>query len=151
MSHAIISIHPKHVAHIRAGLKTVEIRKRKVALSPGSYLWIYTTLPVGAIQLVVEIAGIDVLSPGHAWKRFEDAIRISRSEYEEYVDGRDRISVIRLGKVMRLSNSLSLATLRRGKDGFHPPQFIKCLKEGERLLRLLAKKKPSVFVNGGRQ
>jgi len=146
MKHAIISIHPEHVAAIISGSKKVEIRNRRVLLQPKSHLWIYSTLPVGAIEIVTEVAGTYHSSPTRAWANFERSIGLTRSEYRAYVNGSDLVSVIRLRKVMRLSKPLLLTDLRRSDRRFHPPQFFKSLDEDEAIYRLLAKTKPALFI-----
>ena len=51
MSDAIISIKPRHVDNILSGNKTVELRTRSINLPSGSRLWVYTTLPVGKVEM----------------------------------------------------------------------------------------------------
>ena len=138
MKRAIISIHPRHVSDIADGSKTAEIRSRRISLTKGSQLWIYATLPIGAIEVVAEIADVHLVSPTRAWTRFENSIGLSRAEFRSYVNGSGVVSVIRLTKVAVLVEPLSLKAIRRSHRGFQPPQFLKRLEEGSALDKLLA-------------
>lgn len=145
MTHALISIHPRYVLKIVSGGKRVEIRTRNVSLQSGSNLWIYSTLPVGAIGAVATIGAVERLSPTEAWKRFRDAVGLTRQQYWSYVNGARVISVIGLSKVISLSAPLTLQDIRRVQSRFQPPQFLKMLTEQEGIYRLLAKARPSLF------
>jgi hypothetical protein len=46
----LISLKPKHAAHIFEGEKTVELRKRRPNIKPGTRIWIYATSPTAAIK-----------------------------------------------------------------------------------------------------
>src|SRR5687767_3532768 len=100
MTHAIISVHPPHALSILGGDKSVEIRTRHVALKVGSFLWIYSTLPVGQIQAVARVQKIHRLSPARAWSRFESQMALRRTDYLSYVNGSKQISVIKLSHVV---------------------------------------------------
>ena len=145
MLNAIISIHPGHVSDIVNGSKTVEIRTKPVLLEVGSHLWIYATLPVGEIQAVARVMETHRVSPTRAWLEFDDSIGLTRSEFRSYVNGSSLISVIRLGKVVQLSEPLSLQRIRHSHRGFQPPQFLKYVENSEGVYKLLARAVPKLF------
>ena len=145
MRHALISIHPEYVAEILDGMKTVEVRTRNVHLSPGSYLWIYSTLPVGQIQAVAKVNDMYRLSPSRAWSKFGPQMRLTKSQFMSYVNGSNSVSAIELANVSKLRNVLPLESLRRWDRNFQPPQFIKYLEAAQSIWPLLARAKPDLF------
>jgi predicted transcriptional regulator len=126
------------------GEKKVEIRTRRVALEAGSYLWIYSTLPVGAIQAVAKVLGTEHMSPTKAWEKFAETIGLTRAAYRAYVNGSRIVSVIRLADVVELSEPLSLDNIRMSIANFQPPQFLKSLGKGDILYRMLRKGAPEL-------
>ena len=143
--HAIISIRPKHVANILTRTKTVEVRSRKVLLPIGSFLWIYSTLPVGEICAAVRVNAMYRVAPARAWKKFERAIGLSKTEFRSYVNGSSAVSLIALGDITILDRPLSLHLIRRSHKGFQPPQFLKSVRETEGIYKLLSKAAPRLF------
>jgi predicted transcriptional regulator len=145
MDHALISVYPNHVLEILSGSKTVEIRNRPLSLSKGTNLWMYSTLPIGAIQAVAKVMETNFLSPTKAWELFEHSIGLTRSAYRAYVNGSPLVSVIRLGKVTRLHAPLSLALIRESAPDFQPPQFFSRLEKTNLVYRFLARYQPTMF------
>jgi predicted transcriptional regulator len=143
--HAVISIHPEHVADILGRVKTVEVRTRNALLESGARLWIYATLPHGQISAVAEVAKTYRLPPNAAWDKFRDRMGLSRSSYRSYVNGSALITVIKLGGITVLAEPLSLRSIRAAQANFQPPQFLKRLRKSEGLYKLLARKMPRLF------
>ncbi|MBE0403575.1 MULTISPECIES: ASCH domain-containing protein [Halomonas] len=127
MNDAIISIKPKHVENILSGEKKVELRTRKINLPVGSRLWVYTTLPVGKINLHVEISFVVSLSPKEMWDEYKDQICITKKEFDDYTRGKCIVSAIGLNKINILDRGICLQKLREYEKGFQPPQFISML------------------------
>lgn len=123
MIDAIISIKPRHVENILSGKKTVELRVRNISLPVGSRLWIYTTLPVGKVELSTEIDFIDLLSPKDIWKKHGKNICIPKKEFDEYTRGRDFVAAIGLRSIKPLDKDICLDTMRKYERNFQPPQF----------------------------
>ncbi|PCK01968.1 MAG: hypothetical protein COA42_22500 [Alteromonadaceae bacterium] len=123
MSNALISIKPKHVANIISGKKTVELRTRSLNLPTGSKLWIYSTLPTGKVEVSTTIAFIETKPPAYIWKKHKDQICISKSEFDDYTNGRSQVTVIGLSDVKLVKKDLCLKTLRTFDTSFTPPQF----------------------------
>lgn len=146
--HAIISIRPRYVRGIVAGTKTIEVRTKNVRLPQGTRLWIYSTLPVGEICAVARILSTYRLAPTRAWKEFQPHLGLTRSEFQSYVNGSTRVSLIRLGQVAVLSDPLSLQSIRRIQKGFQPPQFFRSVAQDEELYKLLWEASPRVFEGG---
>lgn len=123
MNDAIISIKPKHVKNILSGNKTVELRTRTVNLPKGAKLWVYSTLPVGKVELSTEIDFVDVLPPEEMWMKHGKSICISKREFDQYTKGRNLVSAIGLRNVRPLESDLCLKTMRGYEKNFQPPQF----------------------------
>lgn len=123
MTDAIISIKPRHVENILSGAKTIELRTRSINMPPGSKLWIYTTLPVGKIELSAEIEFVESMSPKKIWNKHGGGICISKSEFDDYTKGRIAVSVIGLRKIQQLERYICLETMRKYEKNFQPPQF----------------------------
>ncbi|WP_411736503.1 ASCH domain-containing protein [Pseudomonas aeruginosa] len=123
MIDAIISIRPKHVNNILSGKKTVELRVKAMNLPVGSRLWVYTTLPVGKVEVSTEIDFVESLPPKEMWRKYGKSICISKKEFDEYTEARDSVVAIGLRNVKQLDREICLATLRKYERGFQPPQF----------------------------
>jgi len=123
MSDAIISIKQRHVKNILSGDKTVELRTRPINLPEGSRLWVYTTLPVGKVELSTEIDFVDVLPPKSMWRKYGKSICISKKEFDDYTEGREKVAAIGLKCVRPLNQGISLKTMRDYEENFQPPQF----------------------------
>ena len=85
--HAMISIKPGFAASILSGLKTVELRRRFIDLPLGSRLWIYSTLPVGAVVGVATLDAVDRDTPQNLWNKYASRTQITSSEFDAYFYG----------------------------------------------------------------
>jgi len=121
---AMISIKPRHVSNIIDGSKLVELRTKRINMPIGSKLWIYSTLPVGMIEVSARIQFIETLSPDAIWTKYGRDICIAEAEFKVYTKGRDVVTAIGLIDIEELRKKISLKTLRHYEEGFQPPQFI---------------------------
>lgn len=137
MTDAIISIKPRHVGNIMSGKKTVELRARNINLPVGARLWIYSTLPVGEIEVFAEIDFIEVLPPKEMWKKHGKSISIPKVEFDAYTKSRDLVAAIGLKNIERLDKKIGLDELRIYEKGFQPPQFFLRLEPGRALYAAL--------------
>ena len=134
MREALISVKPTFVERFLAGEKSVELRKRSVALSPGSRLWIYSTLPKGCMEAVAEVNRVVVGTPWDIWDKYQDALGLSKSTYSDYVNGASTISAIVTKSIWNLPAKMDLSMLKSQVPGFHPPQFIKYMTDSDPVL-----------------
>ena len=139
MKNALISIKPEYVEKIISRSKTVEIRNRKINLPSGSRLWIYATLPRGCMAAVAIIRDVIIDSPSKIWNHYHDHIKVPKPVFHSYVNHSPIISAIRLKKVYTIQSNLTLNHIRSEIEGFHPPQFLKYMYQGNPLLDLLYK------------
>jgi predicted transcriptional regulator len=137
-SDILISLHPKHCDKVVAGIKTVELRRRKLKVSPGTRVWIYTKRPRACIDAVAVIESIHEGSHNELWRRFGDRVAISRLDFDEYLAGANGGCAIVLRSAHPLKRPLGLEEIRREFQRFHPPQFFKRLLPNSKELALLS-------------
>lgn len=82
--HVMISIRSEFADSILAGIKTVELRRRFIDVPKGSTLWIYSTLPVGAIVAVATLSNIDYDTPSRLWRKYHRHIGILKNHFNSY-------------------------------------------------------------------
>ena len=104
-----------------SGVKTVELRRRFMHLPLGSRLWIYSTLPVGALVATATIVDIDYGSPHELWSRYQSKAAISKNLFFKYFGGCDLGCAIQLGGIESIS-PVPLETIRRIRGVDHIPQ-----------------------------
>lgn len=102
-SHAMISIHSDHAANIVSGVKTVELRRRFMSLPLGSRLWIYSTLPVGALVATATIVTIDYDTPDQLWAHYQTEAAVSKSLFFQYFSNCEMGCAIQLDGVEPIS------------------------------------------------
>ena len=132
----LISVRPRHVDSIVCGEKTVELRRRSLQLSPGCRVWIYTTLPRGAIEATAIVRTVVSDRPSVIWRKYGHLSGITKSEFYEYYNGVNVAYAIVFSSVEKLIVSLALAEIRQHLGQFHPPQFFKRLAPGSAELNL---------------
>ena len=126
-SDILISLHPRHCDNLVSVRKTVELRRRKMAVQPGTRVWIYSTHPRARIEACAIVDGVFSGSHDELWNAFGDKVAVSRCEFDHYFAGTTDAHAIVLREVAPLNRSIKLKELRRRLAGFHPPQFFKWL------------------------
>jgi predicted transcriptional regulator len=127
---AIISIHPSYANAILAGEKTIELRRRVPKLTSGSRLWIYATLPTGAVVGVVTIQEVAKAPPATIWKKHRDDVGVDHASFKAYFKGAQEAVAILLTAAERVS-PVTIDQLRKIRDRFHPPQVLLRLTNSE--------------------
>nr|WP_237547406.1 ASCH domain-containing protein [Streptomyces sp. SID5476] len=122
----MLSLHPRFATAILTGTKTVELRRQRVAVPPGTPVIIYTTSPVMALTGTARLTGVDTAAPGQIWRRHRKNCGISKAEYTAYMDGAARASALLLDSPRPLSSPVPLDHLRT-TSAFHPPQSYRYL------------------------
>ena len=131
----ILSIHPRHIANIMSGAKTVELRRTRPAAQPGQPVALYATAPTSAVVATCIIESISTGSPSTIKEQTLAASKIGTGEFDSYFSSSEQAVAIRLAKVAALPSPITLAELR-GSDGWHPPQTWHFLA-GEKLLQII--------------
>ena len=132
----LISIHPRHVDSMVRGKKTVELRRRPLRLTAGCRVWIYCTLPRGAVEAMGTVRTVVAATPSEIWREHGRQSGITKAEFEAYYEGTDTAYAIVFSSVEKLDLPFALAEIRRHRSSFHPPQFFKRLTTGGAELNL---------------
>ena len=139
----LISIEERHVKNIVGGRKKVELRRRRMNLSPGDTLWIYSKAPGRQLVAKIKVKKVEGDSPSALWERHKKHCGITREAFRAYFKGVKIGFAILLGKLTRLVKPVSLDQLREKEEGFHPPQFGKYLTRDGNLLPFLLRRVPA--------
>ncbi|MFJ7201113.1 MULTISPECIES: ASCH domain-containing protein [unclassified Streptomyces] len=122
----LLSLHPRFATAILNGEKTVELRRQRVAVPPGTPVIIYATSPTMALTGTARLIDVDTAAPGGIWRRHRTACGISRSEYTAYMEGASQASALLLGSPRPLASPVPLDHMRAA-SAFHPPQSYRYL------------------------
>lgn len=123
----LISLEPRHAENILIGIKTVELRKRKIDVKPNTRLWLYSKKPVAGVVGHVSIQATITLEPSKMWDQFGDCIKVTKKEFFDYLGDREFAYGLMLEHPHRLEKIVSLDAIRSAKVAFAPPQFFKKL------------------------
>ena len=132
----LISVHPRHVDSMVSGKKTVELRRRPLNVEAGCRVWIYCTLPRGAVEALGMVRAVVAATPSEIWRDHGQQSGITKQEFEEYYAGANTAYAIIFSSVEKLSLTFALGEIRRHLRSFHPPQFFKRLTSGGAELNL---------------
>ena len=133
----LISVERKYVARMLSGNKTIELRRRRLRLSVGTKVWIYSTSPHALVEAVAEIANIVSDSPQRLWEQYKHQTGVTKEEFDSYFSNSTTGWAVVLQDIQPMKKTVPLAILRRHSRKFHPPQFFMRLHEGSNTLKLL--------------
>jgi predicted transcriptional regulator len=123
----LISVEHNYVLKMLNGVKTAEIRRRRLRIDKGTRVWVYSKLPRGYVELVATVDAVVVEPPWKLWRLYEERIAITSAEFKTYFRGIDVGCAILLRNITALHPALELNILRRTARNFQPPQFFKRL------------------------
>lgn len=136
----LISLKPKYAANVFSGTKTVELRRRRLKVDPGTSIWIYATAPISAIKGYARLERIVTAAPSTIWKTFGTKTGISKNEFDKYFFNCDVAHALVLGEIKRLKHPILLDCMREMVADFHPPQFFCRLNGAVAGMRLHSRK-----------
>jgi predicted transcriptional regulator len=140
----LISLKPRHAEQVLQGNKTIELRRRRPHVEPGTKAWIYATAPVAEIKGSACIERIVTGPTNEVWRNFGKRTGISRTEFDNYFDGCHTAHALVLTDIRVLNRPLSLERMRKLVTGFQPPQFFCRLNGAAAQMRLYSRKSTSV-------
>ncbi|MER6178595.1 ASCH domain-containing protein [Streptosporangium sp. NPDC001681] len=117
----LLALKPRFANAILDGSKTVELRRQRVGLTPGTVLLIYASSPVMAILGTARVRKIERERPEDIWSQYAAHVGLHRDEYDAYLKGVEFASAITLEQPSILDKPITLKELR-GEQSFHPPQ-----------------------------
>jgi predicted transcriptional regulator len=132
----LISIKRRFVLEMLSGNKTVELRRRRLCVASGTRVWIYSTAPHSAVELLAIVDRVVCASPDQLWHRYRWCVGISRVEFDKYFHSAKTGCAMVLRDLRPLSRAVELSHLRR-RAKFHPPQFFKRLDANSAALRAI--------------
>jgi predicted transcriptional regulator len=98
----LMALHPRHIASILAGTKTVELRRRPPRQPPPYQAILYATASDRAVAAVVEVTMTLSLPPSALWERVGDVSGLRVAEFEAYFRGCQVATALCLGLVQRV-------------------------------------------------
>jgi predicted transcriptional regulator len=117
----LLSIHPRHVENILAGVKTVELRRTRPAVEPGQPVAIYATTPSAAVVATCRIERVEVAEPACLWTSSGGLAAISKAQFDSYFEGATSAVALHLSDVAVLQRAVALSEIRQ-QVVYHPPQ-----------------------------
>ena len=136
-SDILISLDLEHSENLIAGIKTVELRRRRLSIRKGSRVWIYTKKPRASVNAVGLVLAVHAGSADVLWRKFSTRLAISREHFDRYLLGATEGCAIEFSEVNLLQEPIQLSDLRRQVERFQPPQFFKNLDNDHTTLTIL--------------
>ena len=133
----LMSIKPRYADMIFAGTKTVELRRVCPKIGPGDLVLVYVSRPRMALVGGFVVEDIVVATPAELCRRHLKQSGLTQDSFLTYFEGTPQAFGILIGRTWQMEQATELATLRRRKGGFHPPQSYRYVQSGEfnRLIR----------------
>jgi len=110
----LLSIKPEFVDKILDGSKTYEFRKNSFKREGIKTVVIYSTMPVGMVVAEFDIEYIISEHPQKLWIRTEKSAGISKKFFDEYYDGREKATAIKVSNVIKYKRPMLLSELGEG-------------------------------------
>lgn len=128
----VMSIHPNYSKQIMNGEKIIEIRKRFNSKWKNHIVTIYSSSPVKELIGYATIKNVIEERPEIIWSKHSDELGCSKSEFDGYSKGADKIFAIFLSDIRKFSNNLSLNYLSNFfEKKIFPPQSYSSVKNTE--------------------
>jgi predicted transcriptional regulator len=134
----ILAIHPSHAEAILSGKKTVELRTRFPAVSPGATVYLYATAPVSSIIGGFHVG--EVLRDGaeRIWSCLQAELNITEQQFKAYLRGQAEVSAICVQRPFRLRRPSPNPELAAVESRYRFPQSFRFLREPVLRLHLRA-------------
>lgn len=143
-----MSIRPRFADLLFAGLKTVELRRRPLALRSGDKVYVYASSPIMAVRGSFVVSAVVRMPLRDLWAQFGTRAQVTRLEFDKYFAGLKEGIAIEIGAVAA-EPEISLAALRIAWPGFHPPQTLRYLTEAPTVARASATRPASSGKRAG--
>jgi predicted transcriptional regulator len=136
----LISLKPEYADQIFKGAKTVELRRRRLKIRPGTRVWIYATTPTAAIRGYASLVRIEAGPPHQIWKSLGGRTSVSKGQFDSYFESCQTAYGLVFVDVMEMEQALPLGRIRDLVGKFHPPQFYCHLNGTRKTMRLASRK-----------
>jgi predicted transcriptional regulator len=126
-----LSLRPRFADLLLDGSKSVELRRVRPDVAPGTTVLLYASSPTMKLVGKAEVAEVKVAATRQIWREHGRETGISRSEYNDYFKGLEDAVAIKLVNVRRLDKPRALQDLRARLAGFQPPQSYRYLDRAQ--------------------
>ena len=144
----IISVRPKFADAIVDGRKTIEVRRKRPSVQPGTLGLVYSSSPVQAVVGSFRVDRILSGTPDELWQTARQGACISKQDFDSYFTGADfgHAIVVSCGK--RLPTPIKLTNLRAVWPGCMPPRSYGYLVAADTYSkRIMSAFKAGLFTN----
>lgn len=131
MAYVLLAIKPVYARLIISGKKTVEVRRRGTSIAKGDVLILYSSSPDMALLGFCRVADVNVYGTAHARRSVNGESCLTKAELAAYVRGADRVTLLGIESVLRLSRPIPLKQLRRLNKNIVIPQSYRFLRPNE--------------------
>lgn len=128
----LLSVRPRFAHGLLDGTKTVEIRRGRAHIEPGSTCLLYSSSPQRALVGAVEVETAHTGTPSAIWAEWGHLTGLARCEFDDYLHDSPEATAIVMRAAQRLSTPITLDELRGRQDGFVTPQSYRFVAEQER-------------------
>ncbi len=118
----VLSVRPKFAEAIVDGRKTIEVRRQRPSVHPGTLGFVYSSSPIQAVVGSFRVDGICSGTPEELWTLAQSGAHISRQDFDSYFAGADFGHAIVVSCGQRLPNPIKLSHLRVVWPGCKPPR-----------------------------
>jgi predicted transcriptional regulator len=98
----LLSLRPRFADAILDGSKTVELRRQRMAIRPGTMIFLYASAPVMSVVGAARLAGIRVGKPEEVWRDFHSHLALSYMEFDNYLTGATQATALQLTQAQSL-------------------------------------------------
>ena len=116
-----MSVHGVHASAILSEMKTVELRRKFPNMVFGTRVWIYETLPEGAVVGFVTVVKVERAPPPIIWQSCRNDVGIDYSTFARYFHNTSEAVAIMLSAASRIL-PITTHQMREIRTRFHPPQ-----------------------------
>jgi predicted transcriptional regulator len=128
----VMSIHPNYSKQIMKGEKIIELRKKFNPKWKNHIVTMYSTSPVKELVGYATIKNVIEDKPDIIWSQHANQLGCSKSEFDGYTKGAEKIYAIFLSDINKFHNNLSLNYLSNFfEKPIYPPQSYSSIKNTE--------------------
>ncbi len=118
----VLSVRPKFAEAIVDGRKTIEIRRQKPNVAPGTLGFVYSSSPTQAVVGSFRVDRVLSGTPEELWIEAKRRAKISKQDYDEYFSGVGIGHGIVVSCGRRLPSPIKLSQLRVVWPTWKPPR-----------------------------
>ena len=118
----VLSVRPKFADAILDGRKTIEIRRQRPNVQPGTLGFVYSSSPIQAVVGLFRVDGILTATPDELWLAARCGAGISRHDFDYYLGDAEFGHAMSISCARPLPNPVKLSQLRAIWPECKPPR-----------------------------